>query len=137
MLFIDLAHTQRPLPFTNRLMMMTEITTAMIKMKLLKCISAKDVLTGGKKYKKINVGVVGPVLKIDEWVSVKQDPDPGRYLVKLKCSHKYHSIHKLDRAYPCDKVNIAYFDAINGWHFTSFERKDKETYVTYWRKIPE
>lgn len=72
-----------------------------------------------------------------EWHPSEHPAGPGRYLVKLQCTHKFHSLAPINRQYPCHKVNIAYFNAVHGWHWSSFIKWDKETVVTHWAPIPE
>ena len=72
------------------------------------------------------------------WTSVTNKlPDEGRYLVKTQCEGHRHSPIPKNYAYPCNTVNIAYFDAHKKWHYNDYERWDQSLKVTHWAPIPE
>ncbi len=74
-----------------------------------------------------------------EWINV-EDRLPGkqteRYLVKTKCSHRTHVTLAKNWAYPCNEINIAYYDDWTKWHYESGVPWEEKVKVTHWMPLP-
>lgn len=73
------------------------------------------------------------------WISVDDkmpNQGTGRYLIKTKCNHFAHKALAWNWAHPCGKINIAYYDSCNKWHYETGLKWDDKVEVTHWMPLP-